>query len=92
MYGDQGLVVLGVSGDGLGTESPATVAAFGEQTGVTFPLLLGDTTFGDYAKSDGAISPYPLDVIVDRDGVVRYLRRQFDAAGMVATVEQLLAE
>lgn len=82
-----------MSGNGLfGNESEATVGAFAEQTGVTFPLLLGDTTRGEYASSDPGISPYPLDVIVDKTGTIRYLRREFDTADMVETIELLLAE
>lgn len=92
-FQDEGVVVLGLSGGGLfGTESAATIEAFRDQTNVTFPLLLGDNTVGAYAKPDGSISPYPVDVIVDRDGVIRYLRHEFDAEAMRAVIEQLLAE
>ncbi len=82
-----------MSGAGLfGTESAQTVAAFAEQTQSSFPLLLGDTTRGQLATSDASISPYPLDVILDRDGVIRYLRREFDVQAMQATIDLLLAE
>ncbi|MEM6295661.1 MAG: hypothetical protein AAGA54_30590 [Myxococcota bacterium] len=82
-----------MSGAGLfGNEGPDTVGAFAEQTGVTFPLLLGDTTRGSLAFSEASISPYPLDVILDRDGTIRYLRREFDVQAMQATLEQLLDE
>lgn len=68
------------------------MSAFREQTGVTFPLLLGDTTFSQYASVEPGISPYPLDVILDREGRVRYLRREFDGDAMIATIDQLLLE
>jgi len=85
--------VLGLSGSGLfGGETTETVRAFIEQTGVTFPIVRGDTTYSEYANPDGAISPYPLDVIIDREGTIRYLRHEFDGDAMVAQVEQLLAE
>ncbi len=85
--------MLGLSGAGLfGGESAQTVGAFGEQTNVSFPLLLGDTTYSMYANIDGSISPYPLDVVIDKQGIIRYVRHQFDAAAMQATIEQLLAE
>jgi len=87
------VLVLGMSGGGLfGTESEATVSAFREQTQVTFPLLMQDTTRGQLAFSDASISPYPLDVILDRTGTIRYLRREFDVEAMDATLQQLLAE
>lgn len=82
-----------MSGAGLfGNESADTVGAFEEQTQVTFPLLLQDTTRGQLAFSDAAISPYPLDVILDRTGTIRYLRREFDIEAMDTTLQQLLDE
>ena len=82
-----------MSGSGLfGGESQTTISAFRNQTGVTFPLLLGDTTYSQYASPDGSISPYPLNVIVGKDGTIRYLSRQHDGAGMKSIIEQALAE
>jgi hypothetical protein len=82
-----------MAGPGLfGTESAQTVGAFAEQTQVSFPLLLDDTTRGQLAFSDASISPYPLDVILDRDGTIRYLRREFDIEAMEAMMEQLVEE
>jgi hypothetical protein len=80
-----------MSGVGLGAESPATVAAFKQQTGVTFPLLLGDMTKDLYANNDGSITPYPLDVIIDKNGTIVYLRHELDSAGMQAVIDQLLS-
>lgn len=91
-FRDRGVIVLGLSGSGLfGTESRATVEAFREQTGTTFPLLLGDRSYRGYGAPDGAISPFPLDVIVGPDGTIEYLRREFDGDAMAATLESLLA-
>ena len=85
--------MLGFSGRGLfGSESTSTLAGFVGQTGVSFPILRGDSTYFEYADPDGAISPFPLDVIVDRDGNIAYLRREFDADAMVMTIERLLAQ
>lgn len=92
-YADRGVKVLGLSGAGLfGNESLETVRAFRDQTGATFPLLLGDRTVRDYATPDGSISPYPVDVILDRAGNIRYLRHEFDGAAMEAMIERLLDE
>ena len=82
-----------MSGSGLfGNESADTIEGFIEQTGVTFPILRGDTTYRNYANPDGAISPYPLDVIIDREGRITYLRHEYDGDAMVAEVERLLAQ
>lgn len=85
--------MLGLSGGGLtGGESAATLTSFVDQTGVTFPILRNDRTYFEYANPDGSISPFPLDVIVDKTGTIRYLRHEFDGAAMADTVEALLAE
>ncbi len=85
--------MLGLSGAGLfGTESAQTIAAFIEQTAVTFPIVRGDSSYFDYANPDGAISPYPLDVIIDRDGTIQYLRHEFDGDAMATEIERLLAQ
>lgn len=85
--------MLGLSGRGLfGNESTSTLAGFVDQTGVSFPILRGDNTYFDYADPDGAISPFPLDVIVGPDGNIAYLRREFDLDAMVMTIERLLQQ
>lgn len=84
-------MVLGLSGDGLGQETLATVVNFKAQTGVTFPVLVGDTTKGVYANNDGAVSPYPLDVIADKDGTIVYLRHEVDIVAMEQVIVQQLA-
>jgi peroxiredoxin len=76
----------------LGNESPQTVANFRDQTGVTFPLLLNDTSKSKLAYPDGVISPYPIDVIIDKQGTIRYLRHDYDPAAMDETIQKLLAE
>lgn len=82
-----------MAGPGLfGTESAETVGAFQEQTQVSFPLLLQDTTRSKLAFSDASISPYPLDVILDRDGTIIYLRREFDIGAMDATLAHIFDE
>ena len=83
---------LGLSGDGLGSETPATVAAFKEQTGVTFPLLLNDTTYDQYANSDGKITPYPLDVVANGAGDIVYLRHELDIVALEAAIQQALTQ
>ena len=83
--------LLGLSGDGLGAETPATVQAFKEQTGVTFPLLLGDTSYSQYALNDEKITPYPLDVVADSNGNIVYLRHELDIAALEEAIVAALA-
>ena len=37
-------------------------------------------------------NPFPIDIIVDKKGIVRYVAREYDAPAMHAVVQKLLAE
>ena len=93
VYGDQGLRVVALDPDPDDFEDPAGVQAFAQHAGVTFPV--GFETSSNYElfqeNYDGA-NPYPTDVIVDRNGIVRYVAVEYDPAAMAAVVEELLAE
>ena len=92
-YKDQNVQFLGLSGNGImGGETPALVQQFAEQTGVTFPLLLNDTTKNSYANPDGSITPYPLDVVADGSGTIVYLRHELDAAAIEQAIQQALSQ
>ena len=61
---DQGLIVLALD-EG---ETPAQVAAFGQELALTFPLLLDP----NYAVGDAyRVNAYPATFFVDRRGVIR---------------------
>jgi len=70
-YEDDGLIVLGVA-SGQARETDALLREFRDQTGVTFPIAWDDGSRGAYAFP-ASISPYPRQVLVDRDGVVVHL-------------------
>jgi peroxiredoxin len=61
-YADKGLVVIGVSLDQGGAE---TVRSFVEQTGISYPIVLGDEKL---ASAFGGIEGIPTTFILDRDG------------------------
>lgn len=88
--GAQGLVIVGLNTGGLSGTDSHNIADFIAQTGVTFPIATDDgNTFGAWAAGP-AISPFPLDVVVDRTGVVRYLTREYNAAELRAAIERAL--
>lgn len=85
---DQGVRVFGVHpGD-----PPAQVAAFVEQTGVSFPILADQGTLSEIAFPEGVGYPYPRDVVIGKDLRVRSIRNSFNAAETRALIESLLAE
>ncbi len=50
-----------------------------------------DDTYDAYDRSE-ATAPFPLDVIVDQQGIVRYVAAEYDPDAMRAVIEELLAE
>jgi peroxiredoxin len=90
-YRDRDLVVIGVDAGGLyGGDTPKLLAEFVEQTGVTFPIGWDDNDSYNQLRPSGGVSPFPVDVIIDKEGRIQYLEPQFDAEAMRAVVERLL--
>ena len=90
-YKDQGLIVIGI--DPASSDTAAILQQFIGQTGVTFPLANAlDNSYNQFRASGGdGISPYPLQVLVDGDGIVQYINREFDSTQLQASIEQVLA-
>ncbi|MEQ9322866.1 MAG: hypothetical protein RIF41_27120 [Polyangiaceae bacterium] len=85
--------MIGIDQGGLmGGDTTAIVQGFIDQTGVTFPV--GWDASGSYFDfpTDGAISPFPLDVVVDRQGRIAYVSREYDAEELLQVVAQLAAQ
>jgi len=71
---------------------PALLADFVEQTGVTYPILKDSGTLWQFDYPPGSGYPYPRDVIIDKNGVIRSIKSSFNVAEAEALVKQLLAE
>jgi peroxiredoxin len=63
-FKDQGLVILGIDFD----EPTDLVASFGDELGLTFPLLLDP---GGKVQQQYKVRGYPTTVILDRDGRIQ---------------------
>jgi hypothetical protein len=98
-YRDRGLVVVGVNPGGRGgvrgaasTDDIAGVHRFTENLGVTFRVGLEQSgNYLAFATNFRGSNPFPIDVIVDRNGTIAYVAREYDPAAMEAMVERLLA-
>lgn len=87
-YGPEGLLVLGLSA--RSSADAEDLAAFLDATGATFPVVVDDRdTYAQYAADD-SVSPYPIDVVVDADGIIVYLSREYDPDAMADAVERVL--
>lgn len=86
-------MVVAIDPDADDFENVAGVQEFVAQTGVTFPVGVEVTsTYEMFTENHDGANPYPVDVIVDRSGIIRYVAREYDPAAMRAVVEELLAE
>ncbi len=79
-------MVLGLNNN----EPQAIVENFAHTFGLTFPILLdAGEAYGQYGQSP-AVSPYPLDYVIDQSGQVAYFNSEYDPDSMVAMIDQLL--
>ncbi len=82
----RGLVVLGI--DGREENNPiAKARRFRDRHKLTFPLLIDTESKMTAAYHVEAI---PVNVVIDRDGIVRYAATGFDSAALNAVLDPLL--
>lgn len=87
-YRDAGFAVLGVNVEG--EEKPAREVA--GETGVTFPVLIDA---GQKVSERYALEAMPSSVVIDRDGVVRYVHRGYkpgDETRYLEVIKRLIRE
>jgi peroxiredoxin len=87
-YQDAGFVVLGVNVEG--EERPARGLV--QQTGVTFPILIDK---GQQVSELYDVSAMPSSVVLDRNGVVRYVHLGYvpgDEAKYLDVIQRLIRE
>ncbi len=58
---------------------------------ITFPILLDNDYITPQYRQNGAISPFPLDYVIDQNGNVAYYRTEYDPEAMIAVIDELLA-
>jgi hypothetical protein len=91
-YGDQ-IVVIAIDPDAEDYTQLAEVAAFCQDLALTIPVGIEETSnYELLTNSFEGANPYPVDVVVDKQGVIRYVAREYDPDRLVEVVEQLLAE
>ncbi|HVI03833.1 MAG TPA: TlpA disulfide reductase family protein, partial [Enhygromyxa sp.] len=83
-YADAGGLVVG-----LGNQQPEQVVAWVLERGLSFPILLQQDSYEQWADPDGD-APYSLDVVLDRDGVAQAVAHEGEIADWVALFESLL--
>ncbi len=87
-YEDTGFAVLGVNVEGDPESARETV----DKTQVTFPILLDD---GQKVSELYSLEAMPSTVVIDRDGVIRYIHHGYkpgDEARYVEVIKELIKE
>lgn len=86
-FRDRGVVVLGVDLQ----EDLGTVKLFGVNNGLTFPLAIDATgeVFRNYAGGD-KVANVPFNVIIDKNGNIRYSQTGYSEGQMIQLIESLL--
>ena len=69
------------------------VSEFVYNQGVTYPVGIETTdNYTSFQENFDGANPYPTDVIIDKNGIIRYVAVEYDPAAMIDMVETLLAE
>jgi hypothetical protein len=96
VYGPQGLKAIAIDPDSDDYEDPSAVAAFTANQGVYYPVTVQETAITPtYSTIEGiydGANPYPVDILVDKNGIIRYVSREYDPEGMLDLIPVLLAE
>ena len=83
--------MVGVSADTMGQDDDATLSAFREQTGVTFPIGYDrSNSYGQFRNAVATISPYPVDVVIAPDGTIAYISGDYRPDEITAVLDALL--
>lgn len=91
-YQDQGVVVAAIDANG---DAPEGVQDFVKNMGLTYNVGLEDESTKTYAafteSNFKGANPFPVDIVVGKDGKIVYIAREYDPDGIVAAVEAALA-
>lgn len=91
-YTRDDLQIFGIMAWSVANVSDETIVSFADQTGVSFPVMRdSDATYFEYDVVQES-APFPLDVLVDKTGTVRYVSERFDAGELDSVIQQLLVE
>jgi peroxiredoxin len=92
-YKDRGLEIVALN-PREADDPIEEVQAYVERIRVTFPTGIEEPadTYAAITANFVGPNPFPVDVIVDKQGIVRYATHEYDPDGMAELIEQLLAE
>ena len=90
-YKERGLVMVALNAHDA-TERMGEVDQYVDNLRVTFPLGLEQTrTYAALTQNFAGLNPFPLDVVVGKDGKIAYIAREYDPDALIEVIEKLLA-
>lgn len=90
-YRDQGLYAVALDSDDGDALDIGGLSEYVSWLGPTYPV--GIETIPTYDELEGVHdggNPYPVDVIIDENGIIQYIAREYDAEAMLEVVTELL--
>ena len=70
-----------------------TAYDFLQSVEVALPTLLeGQEIYESYPRGNGVYAPFPLQVVIDKEGIIRYIAYQYDAEAVRAAIDEALEE
>ena len=90
-YGDK-VEVIAINANGDAMDG---VQRFVSNLHVTYPVGLEDPstkTYSALTRIYKGSNPFPVDVVIGKDGVITYIAREYDPDGITAAVEAALAK
>jgi len=83
------VVLLANAGDSAGV-----IQTFLQQAGTGLPSLMDQqqTVYEQYRPMEESYAPFPIHVVIDRNGTIQYLRQQYDAQAARYSIDMLLDE
>ena len=90
-YGDR-IAVIAIDANG---DSVDGVRNFVANLRLSFPIGLEDPATRTYAalnRQFRGANPFPVDVVVDQEGRIAYIAREYDPAAIAAVIDDLLQQ
>ncbi len=88
-YQGQDVQVLGLNSGG---DNYVDLLSFMSATQIQFPVLRDASTEYSHYRQTGAVSPYPLDYVIDRGGRVAYFDTEYNPDVITAVIDSLLQD
>jgi hypothetical protein len=95
-YSDDGLEVIAIDSDeGDVLDIPGLTAYVDWLGPPTYPVATetpGEGTYAQFSAIYEGSNPFPLQILIDKQGIVRYVAREYDPYNLDLLVQELLAE